>query len=93
MNYHNMPMRAFGITFLDDRKELPEQVFEGRMLSEAIMFAESHMLDNPCLEEPTPTCDFKETWSEHWAKTDRHPQLTIKAVRDLGIIMNTGVPA
>ena len=87
--YEDMPMRAFGITFMHNnnmKEDLPEQVYQGRSLSEAVQQAEIDQLDKPRTFQPN--AGFKAAWQGHWKSTSCKPRFIVGKVRGLGIVMN-----
>lgn len=89
--YEDMPLRAYAITLMHNdsmKEELPEQVYQGRSVSEAVQAAEIRELDNPCYPAPNPNDGFKAAWTAHWKQSPCKPRFIVGKVRDLGLVMN-----
>ncbi len=87
--YEDMPLRAYAITFKwndSDGEDLPEQVYQGRSVSEAVQMAEIDQLDKPRTFQLS--AGFKAAWQGHWEQTSCKPRFIVGKVRDLGLVMN-----
>ena len=91
-NYQDMPIRAYGVTFVDNtlkrERELPEQVFQGRSIAEAAQAAEVLNLEDLDIPFTDGEPIFNKAWDNHWSGTNCKPKFIVGKIRDLGIIMN-----
>lgn len=91
MNYQEMPMRAYAVTFVEDAYDpdkLTEEIFQARSLAEAAEAAEAAEIWNLDGSSVGSSTSVEEAWQNYWNSTICRPRFLIGKIRDLGKVKN-----